>query len=139
MPVTMDFIKKNPSNGNYLMTFPLLGEEQFTVWRSKSETKGISGRQLRDMRKAGYAKSKLPKEATKIKFNIECWAFKAYYTYTLAAIDTERAFLSLSSEYRANYSFVRTFSKILSFIIDGQHDHAAEIAKQYAAHIVKKR
>lgn len=93
------------------------------------------------MLKSGYQRKSIPAESTRVKFNIECWAFKGYYNYILSDVvgEEDKTFLTLSTEYRGKYSFARTFGKILSFIMDGQHDHAAEIAKQYAAHIVKKR
>ena len=33
MPVTLNFIKKQP-DGQYLMFYPILGAEKFSVWRS---------------------------------------------------------------------------------------------------------
>jgi len=130
MPVTLNFIKKN-SNGQYLMFYPILGAENFSVWRSPSESKSIGGKIHRDLRKLGYDPNDIPEKSLYLKFNLECWAFRVYYTYILSEFSPEKTVLTITSEYVANYSFVKTFSKILSFIIEGQHDHTLEIAKMY--------
>lgn len=120
------------------MFYPILGAENFSVWRSQTESKPIGGKLHRDLRKLGYDPNEIPENSSHIRFNIECWAFRAYYTYILSEFSSQKTVLTLTSEYVSNYSFVRTFSKILSFIVDGQHDHTLEIAKMYVEHIMQK-
>jgi hypothetical protein len=119
LPVTMNFIRKEAESRKYWMSFPLLGEELFSVWRSKTETKNIHGKIHRDMRKLGYDKKSIPEKSTRVKFNINCWAFKGYYTYHLSSLGDEKTFLTINSEYRAHYSIVKSLGKVLSFIMDG--------------------
>lgn len=138
LPVTMNFIREQ-EDGNYLMTFPILGEERFSVWMSQIEKKALTGRIMRDIRKQGYDIEKLGESSTFIKFNIQSWAFKGYYTYVLSQISPDNTLLTLYSEYRGSYSFVCSIGRFISFIMDGQHDHALDIAKAYTQYSAEKR
>jgi hypothetical protein len=59
-PVTINYIRKNPKGTNYKMSFPMIGEEIFTVWRSATETKESTGLIRRELRKSGYDVGKIP-------------------------------------------------------------------------------
>jgi hypothetical protein len=87
------------------------------------------GRVMRYMRSVGYERQLIAEKTTNVKFNIDCWAFKGDYNYVLSPLGEDKTFVTILTEYRANYSFVSTVGKLLSFIMDGQHDHSLEIIK----------